>query len=84
MKARDRRAIGLLATGIFLSVYIFFAASIGGAFATKHWAIQIAFFAVAGFIWVLPLRPVFMWMRKPDDGELPPEKPPTTSIVKRR
>jgi membrane protein implicated in regulation of membrane protease activity len=84
MRARERRGIGLVSTGLYLVVYIFFAASIGGLFAEKPWYAQIAFFAVAGIIWVLPLRPLFAWMSKPDADELPPEKPPAISVVKRR
>jgi membrane protein implicated in regulation of membrane protease activity len=84
MRARDRRALGLIATGIYMTVYIFFAASVGGLFAEKPWYAQIAFFAVAGIVWVFPLRPLFLWMSKPDADELPPEKPPATSVVKRR
>jgi membrane protein implicated in regulation of membrane protease activity len=83
MRATHRRALGIAATGVFLTVYIFIAGAIGGLFATKPVWAQITFFAVAGLIWVLPLYPLFKWMRVPDDHELPPEAPPDVSKVRR-
>lgn len=84
MRATHRRAIGIAVTGIYLAIYIFFAAALGGLFADKHWSAQVAFFAVAGIIWVVPLRPLFQWMRVPDPEEIPVERPPEVSVVKRR
>lgn len=83
MQARHRRAIGIAVTGLYLMVYIYFAASIGGAFAQKSFGAQMAFFAVAGLVWVFPLYPLFKWMRVPDDHELSPEPPPSVSQIRR-
>lgn len=84
MKATHRRAIGMLVTLVVLTIYVFFAASMGNMLADKHWAAQIGFFAVAGLGWVFPLYPVFVWMRRPDPEDAALEKPPEAAAVKRR
>lgn len=84
MRASQRRGLGIAITGVYLLVYIFFATSIGGLFAAKPWWAQIAYFAVAGIVWVFPLRPLFQWMRVPDNHELPAEAPPSAAVPKKR
>ena len=70
MKAAARRAIVYVALLIAIPVYAFFAVSIGSAFAEKPWWQGIAFFAVAGVIWVFPFYPLFKWMRAAPDAHL--------------
>jgi Protein of unknown function (DUF2842) len=84
MRATHRRAIGMSLTLVVLMIYVFFAASIGGLFAEKHWTAQIAFFAIAGMGWALPLYPVFVWMRKPDPEEALVEKAPKASVIPKK
>lgn len=83
MRATHRRALGIALTALFLTAYVGVATVIGGFFATKPVWAQIAYFAVAGLVWVLPLRPLFLWMRVPDPEELPPESPPDVSRLRR-
>ena len=83
MNIRLRRAIGITTTITFIIVYVVFASIAGNLFLDKPIWIKIPFFAVAGIIWIFPLKPLYMWM-KPKPGELPEEeKPPTASIIKR-
>lgn len=84
MRATHRRAIGLAVTLLAMTVYVFFAASIGGLFADRHWTLQIGYFAVAGLAWTVPLYPVFRWMRAPDADAPPVEKPPAAAGRKPR
>lgn len=84
MKPTHRRAIGMTATLVVLVVYSFFAVSVGGLFADKSPIIQIAFFAVAGMAWVIPLYPVYKWMRGLSAEEEAAEKPPQAAALKKR
>jgi hypothetical protein len=79
MTARTRRTLGMTLTGLYLIIYISIATTIGGAFAERSPLDQIIFFGIAGVIWVLPLYPLFKWMRKPDAHELPAENAPSIS-----
>lgn len=73
----------MIATLVVLFVYCFFALSIGGLFADKHPIAQISFFAVAGMAWVIPLYPVYKWMRGLSADEAAAEKPPQAAALKR-
>lgn len=84
MRATHRRAIGITLTVVVLFVYSFFAASVGGLFADKPWYAQIAYFAVAGLAWVIPLYPVYVWMRRPDPDEAAAERPPEAAAIRKR
>ena len=61
-----RKLIGTIATVAFILVYIFFAAVLGDAVVTKHWAIQTAFFLVLGLLWIFPVMGIIRWMERPD------------------
>jgi hypothetical protein len=78
-----RRAIGMFATLVVLIVYTFFALSVGGLFADKPPLAQIAFFAVAGLAWVIPLYPVYKWMRGLSPEEAAAEKPPQAAAIRK-
>jgi Protein of unknown function (DUF2842) len=84
VKPTHRRAIGMTATLFVLVVYSFFAVSVGGLFADKSPIIQIAFFAIAGMAWVIPLYPVYKWMRGLSAEEEAAEKPPQAAALKKR
>jgi hypothetical protein len=58
---------------VFLVVYTFAAATIGGNIAHWHWALQIPFYVVAGTVWAFPLKPLLLWMGKPDVITAEPE-----------
>jgi len=64
MDGRSRRAVGALAILAYLVAYLVLAATLGSMLATAAWWMQLAFFAVAGVAWALPLRPLFVWMGK--------------------
>jgi Protein of unknown function (DUF2842) len=57
-----RRAIGCATILIYLPLYVFLAVSAGAWLSGAHWFAQLAFYAVAGIAWPLPLRPLFVWM----------------------
>ncbi len=84
MKPTHRRAIGMTATLIVLFVYAFFAASVGGMFADRPPVVQLTFFAIAGMAWVIPLYPVYKWMRGLSAEEAAAEKPPRAADIRKK
>lgn len=65
MQSRTRKAIGCLALLAYMAVYAALAASLGVALAAvlPAWA-QLIYYAVAGIVWIFPLRPLFAWMNR--------------------
>ena len=61
-----RKFLGTCLTIVFLLAYVFFAAVLGDAVVTKHWAIQTVFFLVLGLIWIFPVMAIIRWMERPD------------------
>ncbi len=68
MGSRARKALGCAALLAYLALYTAAAAAIGVALAPSlpAWALLV-YFAIAGLVWVIPLKPMFRWMR---GGEL--------------
>jgi hypothetical protein len=65
MDIRSRKALGCFALLAYLVVYALLAASLGVALVPHApvWA-QLLYYAVAGVVWVFPLKPLFAWMTK--------------------
>jgi hypothetical protein len=61
--ARTRKLIGLIGILAFLAGYIWLMATIGGH-VPQHWAAQLAFYAVAGTAWGVPILPLISWMNR--------------------
>lgn len=74
----------MTATLVVLVVYSFFAVSVGGLFADKAVWIQMAYFALAGMAWVIPLYPVYKWMRGLSPEEAAAEKPPQAAAIRKK
>lgn len=65
MQMRTRKALGCFALLAYVSVYTILAVTLLAAFvpALPFWA-QFLVYAVAGVIWIFPLRPLFNWMNR--------------------
>lgn len=65
MQSRTRKAIGCFALLAYLAIYTLLAASLGVALAPHlpAWA-QLAYYALAGIVWIFPLKPLFGWMNR--------------------
>lgn len=65
MQSRTRKAIGCAGLLAYMGVYAVLAASLGVALAPAlpTWA-ELAYYALAGVIWILPLKPLFGWMNR--------------------
>ena len=64
LSSGKRRALGSLAILIWLTAWIVGAATLGGQITTAPRLGQLLFYAVAGVAWVIPLRPLFLWMNR--------------------
>jgi hypothetical protein len=65
MNARTRKALGCFVLLAYLGLYAALAATLGGYILAHaaNWA-ALAYYIVAGVIWVLPLKPLFAWMNR--------------------
>jgi uncharacterized membrane protein len=84
VKPTHRRAVGMFATLVVLIVYSFFAVSVGGLFADKPIWAKMGYFAFAGMAWVIPLYPVYKWMRGLSPEEEAAEKPPQAAAIRKK
>jgi hypothetical protein len=60
MGPRTRRAIASLATLAFLVVYVVLAVTISDHLPPVGW-VKLAYFAVVGLVWGVPLLPLLTW-----------------------
>jgi membrane protein implicated in regulation of membrane protease activity len=67
MNMRTRKAIGCFGLLTYLGVYAVLAATLGSALTSliPTW-MQLVYYAIAGIIWIFPLKPLFGWMNRPD------------------
>lgn len=65
MNMRQRKAAGCAVLLAYLAVYAIAAATLGTALAPRipTWA-QLVYYAIAGVIWIFPLKPLFAWMNR--------------------
>jgi membrane protein implicated in regulation of membrane protease activity len=65
MDTRTRKAIGCFGLLTYLTLYALLAASLGVWLAPllPTWA-ELIYYAIAGIVWVFPLRPLFRWMNR--------------------
>jgi len=67
MTARTRKLIGTVLLLLFLGAYTWAVVIIGAGRITlaRHWA-QLAYFLIAGLLWVIPARLLIRWMQRPE------------------
>ena len=65
MKMRMRKAVGCASLLLYMALYAAAAATLGAWLLPRlpGWG-ELAFYAIAGIIWILPLRPLFAWMNR--------------------
>ena len=65
MEMRTRKAVGCFVLLAYIAVYAILAATLGSALATMipTWA-QLVYYAIAGIVWIFPLKPLFAWMNR--------------------
>ncbi|WP_309646101.1 DUF2842 domain-containing protein [Phenylobacterium sp.] len=63
MSARVRKFIGGVGIVGFLAFYAAAVVMVGERL-PSHWAAQLAFYAVAGLAWGVPILPLITWMNR--------------------
>ena len=63
MSVRVRKFIGLLALIAFIALYVGVIVRIGERI-PDYWAAKLAFYAVAGLGWGVPILPLISWMNR--------------------
>ena len=67
MSVRTRKLVGTVVLLVFLVLYAWLAAAIGsGRITEAHGLVQLAYFLVAGLLWVIPAGILIRWMQRPD------------------
>lgn len=67
MRQRTRKFIGMIVLVTFVIIYSLLAMAIASiVLPDLSRPLQILYYAVAGFLWVLPCAPLVSWMQKPD------------------
>jgi hypothetical protein len=65
MNMRMRKAVGCAGLLLYLAGYIGVVTAIGASMVSKlpPW-MQPVFYALAGIVWIFPLKPLFAWMNR--------------------
>ena len=63
MSGRWRNFLGGIAILVFLAVYVWIAVVVGDHL-PDHWAARLAYFAIVGTAWGVPLIPLLSWIAK--------------------
>lgn len=80
-KARKRLAILVLIVG--LPLYIVVAVTIVGLFERPPILVELAVYVGLGFLWMLPLKRLFLGIARPDPDAEPEEAPRKTEEARR-
>ncbi len=65
-----RKPIAVVAVLAFMALWIWGAGTIGSGLTGAPGWLQLVYYLIAGLGWILPLRPVFVWMNsgvQPDE-----------------
>ena len=57
----SRTPVATLAISVFIVAWIAAAVVLADRLSPMHWAVQVAYFVVAGFVWVFPVRWLMLW-----------------------
>lgn len=69
-KARLRKLIGTIVLVAFVCVYALVAMVVAAVtLPDESRAVQMAYYAVAGLVWVIPAGLIIRWMERPRPGE---------------
>ena len=65
-----RKPVAVLVLLVFMALWIWGAGTVGSRLTEMPGWVQLIFYVVAGFCWILPLRPLLKWM----NANQPPEE----------
>ncbi len=67
MKMRTRKAIGTVATVVFITVYCLVVMALGGIFVVgRGFLAELPFYLIAGLAWLPFVMAIIKWMSRPD------------------
>ena len=66
MKARGRKAVGLLVFVLGMTVYAALAVTVADL-VPDHWLLDLLYYALAGTLWVWPASHLVRWMQALDE-----------------
>lgn len=71
MNMRMRKLVGTVALLIFIAVYAFVAMLVAVALQVNagNRLVELAYYVLAGLLWVIPAGALIWWMQKPDPPE---------------
>jgi Protein of unknown function (DUF2842) len=67
-----RKPVGMLAILTIILVWVFIIVSLSAYIGALHILLQAVIYLIAGIIWILPLRPLMIWMET-GSFKAPPE-----------
>jgi hypothetical protein len=66
MPIRLKKFIGMVLLVALVVIYSLVAVAVASAFlANAHWLVHLAYFAISGFLWVVPAMFIIKWMAGP-------------------
>lgn len=57
-----RKPAGMIAILLLIAIWCAAVISLSGVVGRWHWLAQLAFYLVAGVVWIAPLKPLLRWM----------------------
>ena len=57
-----RKPAGMLLIVAIIILWALLVASLSGVVGQWHWVLQLAFYVVAGIVWITPMKPLLRWM----------------------
>ncbi len=57
----SRKSLALIIGFFGLIAYLVLVLWVGDWVQTLHWAIQVPFYVLAGFVWVFPVKALMLW-----------------------
>ncbi|MDZ7281534.1 DUF2842 domain-containing protein [Sphingomonas sanguinis] len=57
-----RKPAGMLLIVAIIIAWAGLVASLSGTVGQWHWVLQLAFYVVAGIVWITPMKPLLRWM----------------------
>lgn len=69
MGLRTRKFVGTLAIFVWMVVFCLAVMAVMGRLDRPHPVVEIGLYAALGFGWILPLKPIFVWMGKAPRSE---------------
>lgn len=64
MTLRTRKLVGSIAIFVWMIVFSLLAMAIIGKMGRPPFLLELLMYVILGFAWILPLKPVFIWMGK--------------------